>query len=152
MSAQMRLFDRFVETEALGDLLVARILEDVPAVADQHGDVRHPHVEAIEQLLDADLLVEVHKRVGIPVPREEFLDAQRARAMSRADEHRVAKAARHQRHPPQDKRPHDDVAEVGVGLYQAQQLIASQLDQLRQARWHARAPGNGGRRACSPRR
>ena len=123
--------------------LVARVLEHVLAVADQHRDVRHADVEAVEQLLHAGVAVEIDHRVGVPVAREEFLDAQRAGAVSGSDEHGIAEPARHQRDAPQDKGAHDDFAQVGVGLDQRQQLLAIHLDHF--ARFHGASAHQRGR-------
>ena len=62
------------------------------------------------------------------VARQELLDAQRSRAMVRADEHDVAEAVRDQLHPAQDEGAHDDLAQLAVGLHQRQQVLAIQLD------------------------
>ena len=46
----------------------------------------------------------------------------------RPDEHDVAEPVRDQLHAAQDERPHEDLAELGVGLHERQQALAIQLD------------------------
>ena len=129
------LIDSVIEAEALGDLLVARVLEHVLAVADQHRDLRHADVEPVQHLLHPSLAVEIDHRVRVPVPREEFLDAERAGAVSGTHEHGIAEPARHQCDAPQDEGSHDDFAEAGVGLDQRQQVLAIHFDDF--ARFHS---------------
>ena len=50
-------------------------------------------VEAIEQLLHVGVAIEIDVGVGMAVAGQELLDAQRAGAVRRADEHDVAEAA-----------------------------------------------------------
>ena len=50
--------------------------------------------------------------------------------MSRSDHEDIAKIVGNQRHTPQDERPHEDLAQLGVGLHELQQLIPTELDQL----------------------
>ncbi len=77
------------------------------------------------------------------VARQELLDAQRAGAMIRADEHDVAEPVRDQLHAAQDEGAHEDLAQLAVGLHERQQLLAVQLDHLARradARLDERAP------------
>ncbi len=63
--------------------------------------------------------------------------------MRRADEHHVTEAAGDQLDPPEYEGPHQDLAELGVGLHQGQQLLTSELDHLARlghARAYQRAP------------
>ena len=82
------------------------------------------------------------------VARQELLDAQRAGAMTRADEHDVAEPVRDQLHPAQDEGAHEDLAQLAVGLHQRQQVLAIQLRSLRPARSRARGQARGGPTAC----
>ena len=133
--------DGRVEAEALGDLLIGRVPEHRVPATDQNGHVGDAHVEAIEQLLDAGVVVEVDIRMGVAVPGEELLDAQGARGVTRAHEHHVAQAVRDQLHPAKDERAHEDVAQLAVGLHEGEELLALELDHLaRLARPDAHEP------------
>ena len=57
------------------------------------------------------------------VAREEFPDPQGPGAMLRAHQHDIAEAMGNQFQPTKDERPHDDLAELGVGLYQRPQVF-----------------------------
>ena len=120
-----------VEAEALGDLLIGGVPEHRVPTTDQNGHVGDAHVKAIEELLDAWVVVEVDIRMGMAVPREELFDAQGARGVTRAHEHHVAQAVRDQLRPAKDERPHEDVAQLAVGLHEGEELLALELDHLR---------------------
>ena len=62
------------------------------------------------------------------VARQELFDAKRSRAMIRPNEHDIAEPVRNQLHPAQDEGPHDQLAELAVGLHERQQLFTIQLD------------------------
>ena len=51
-----------VEAEAVGDLLVGRVAQHDLAAADEDGHVRGGDVEAVQQVLDAGVAVEVEVR------------------------------------------------------------------------------------------
>src|SRR6202040_262151 len=87
-----------------------------------------PDMEAIEQLLGTWIALEIDVRVRMPVAREELLDTEGARGMSGADEDDVTDSARDDLHAPQDERPHQDLAQLAVGLHERQQLLATHLD------------------------
>src|SRR5207253_1742348 len=82
---------------------------------DHHGHVGGSDVEAIEQLLDAGIAVQVEHGMGMSVAGEELADAGRPVAMTRAEDHDVADSARNQLHPPQDEGAHEDRAQLAVG-------------------------------------
>ena len=50
--------------------------------------------------------------------------------MPRADQHDVAEAVGDQLDAAQDERAHQDLAQLGVGLHQRQQVAAIELDHL----------------------
>ena len=126
----MRLIDGVVEPEALGDLLIARVAQHGVAAADQHGHVGGADMKPIEQLLRLGVAIEIDVRVRMAVARQELLHPQRAGAMRRADHDDVAEAARDQLDAAQDERPHEDLAQLGVGLHQREQLLAIEFDHL----------------------
>ena len=66
--------------------------------------------------------------VRMAVPREKFLDAQRALGVARSDQHRVALSVLHELEPAQDERAHQDLAELRVGLDERTKALAIQLD------------------------
>ena len=128
--AHVRLIDRVVEAEALGNLGVGRVPEHDLAAAHQHRHVRDGDPEVIEQRLNVGLAVEIDVGVGVAVPGEELLDPERARRVHRSDQHRVAEAAADQLHPPENERPHQDLAELGVVLHERQHRLAIEHDDL----------------------
>jgi hypothetical protein len=73
----VRLVDRVVEPEAVGDLLVGRVPEHELAPADHHRHIRDRDVKAIQQHLDVGLAIEVEILVRMAVAGQELLDAQR---------------------------------------------------------------------------
>ena len=102
-------------------------------------------MELIEQPLGVGVAVEVDELVRMAVPRQEFLHAQRAGAMRRAGHDDVAEAAGDERAAPEDEGPHEDLAQLGVGLHEREELLPIELDHLAgvadaQARQRA-APG-----------
>ena len=122
--------DRVVEAEAFGDLLIGRVPEHHLAPADQQGHVGDGDLEVVQEVLHAGVPVEVDGRVRMSVARQELLDAERARAMARPHEHDVSQPLRDQLHPAEDEGPHDDLAQLAVGLHERQELLAIQLDHL----------------------
>jgi len=78
--------------------------------------------------LGIGLSVEVDVRVRMSVPDQEFLDAQRTGAVGGTNKDHIAVAAGNQLHAPEDERPHEDFAQLGVGLHERQELFAIQFD------------------------
>ena len=126
----MGLFDRVVEAQGVGDLLIGRVAEHDLTASDDHRNVGGSDVEMIEQLLDAGLAVQVEQRVGMPVSGEELADPERPLAMRRPQDHDVADAAGDQFHPAQDEGAHEEFAQLAVGLDQREQVIATHFDDL----------------------
>ena len=91
-------------------------------------------MKPVEQLLRLGVVIEIDVVVRMSVARQKLLDPQRAGAMRRADEHDVAEAARDQLDAAQDERPHQDLAQLGVGLDERQQLLAIELDDFARLR------------------
>ncbi len=141
----MRAIDGVVEAETIGDLPVARIAQHGVAAANQHRDVGGADVKPIEQLLGVGIAIEIDVVMRMPVAGQEVLHPQRAGAMDRADHHHIAEAAGNQLAAPQDKRAHQDLAQLGVGLHQAEHRIAVQLDHLAVATDAQARPASGGR-------
>src|ERR1700736_2759213 len=50
--------------------------------------------------------------------------------MDRSDEHHVSESVRDHLHSAEDEGPHQDLAQLAVGLHQRQQLVAVDLDHL----------------------
>ena len=146
--AQVCLVDDLVETQTVRDLLVGRIFQRRSVATDDHGHVVDGHVKPIEQVLRAGLALEVDVLIGMAVPRQELLDSKRARRMIGSNQHDIADALRDQLHPAEDERPHQDFAQLAVGLHQRQQMLAIDLDELRRPRPPAGARTRGGPRAC----
>jgi hypothetical protein len=103
-------------------------------------------VEPIEQRLHVGVLVEIQILVRVSIARQEVADAQRVGRVHRSDQRRVPDAARHQLDAAQDERAHEDLAQLGVGLYERDDLLARQLDHLavfaRADREHPAASGD----------
>ena len=128
--AHVRLIDGVVEAQAVGDLLVARIAQHGVAAADQHRHIGRAHMKPIEQLLRVGVAIEVDVVVRMAVAGQELLDPQRAGAMRRPDHDDIAEPARNQLDAAEDERPHEDLAQLGVGLHEGEQLLAIELDHL----------------------
>ena len=126
----MRAVDRIVETQAVRDLLVARIPEHRVSAADQHWHVGGAHMKAVEEFLRVRVAIEVDVMKRVAIARQELLDAQRACAMRRANQDDVAVATCDELHAAEDEGPHEYVAQLGIGLDQAEQLFAIHLDHL----------------------
>ena len=122
------MIDRLVEAETVGDLPIGGVAQHHRAAADHHRHVVDGDLEPIQQLLDAGITVEVDGRVRVAVARQERLDAERVSGMARPDEHDVAEPVRNQLHPAEDEGPHEDLAQLAVGLHEGQQVLALELD------------------------
>ena len=75
-------------------------------------------MKPVQQILNAVVTIEIDVRVRMAVARQELFNAECFRAMIRPEEHDIAEPVRDQFHPAQDKGPHDDLAELAVGLHQ----------------------------------
>jgi hypothetical protein len=73
-------------------------------------------VKAIEESLYVGVEIHVDVRVRVTVASEKLLEPQRVGRVRRADERRVAQAARDERHTPQDERAHEHFTDLGVFL------------------------------------
>ena len=111
-------------------MLIGRIAQHHRATADDHRNVADADLEAIEQVLDPGVAVQVDIRVRMAVAREELLDAQRPRAVRRSHEHHVPQAARDQLHSAQQEGAHQDFTQLAVGLHEREEIVAIDLDHL----------------------
>src|SRR5207249_11723889 len=98
------------------------------AARNDDGYVGGTDVEAIEQLLNAGIAVQVENAVGMPVACEELTNAERPLPTLRSENHDVADAAGDQLHAPQHEGAHEDRAQLAVGLDEGQQLVATDFD------------------------
>ena len=73
------------------------------------------------------IAIQVDVVEGMTVPRQEFLHSEGPSAVRRADHDHVTEIVRNQLEPAQDERPHDDLAQLSVGLNQRQQRFPIQL-------------------------
>ena len=126
----MHLIDGLVETEALGDLVIRRIAQHRVGAADQNRHVRSRHPESLQQFLRACVVLQIDAGEWMAVANEELLDPKRAGAVARPDHDDVAEAVGNEFGATEDESPHDDVAELGVGLHQAQKVLAADLQDL----------------------
>jgi hypothetical protein len=120
--------DRLIEAETVGELSVGGVTQHHRAAADHHRHVVDGDPELIQERLDAGITVEVDGRVGVAVARQERLDAERVRGMARPDEHDIAEPMCDQLRPAQDEGPHEDLAQLAVGLHEGQQGLTLELD------------------------
>ncbi len=111
-------------------MLVRRVAQEGIAATDQDRHVCDGDVDAIEHVLRDGVFVQIQVRERMAVAREEFPDAQRARAVYGTDQHDVTEVAVDERHAAEDERAHEDVAQLRVGLNERHQSIASKLDDL----------------------
>ena len=102
-------------------------------------------MKPIEQLLRVGVAIEIDVGVRMAVAGQKLLHPQRAGAMRRADEDDIPEATRNQLDPAEDERPHEDLAQLGVGLHEGEQLLAIELDHLARLADAQRAPMPGGR-------
>src|SRR5437773_3637125 len=72
--------------------------------------------------------IEIDIRVRVPIAGQELLDAQRSRAVCRADEHDISVAAGDQLEAAQNERAHQDLTELSVRLNDREQRVAIELD------------------------
>ncbi len=126
----MRCIQRLVEAEAFGDGLVARVAQHEFAPANEDGHVVWGNLEPVEQGLDVGVAIQVEVGIGMDVARQEFLHAQRAGAVYRADHDHVAEPVRHQLDATQDERADQDLADLRIGLHDREQVVAVDLDDL----------------------
>ncbi len=68
--------------------------------------------------------------VGVPVARQELLDALRGLAEIRPDDHDVAETLGDQLDPPKEEGPHENVGELAVGLEEVDEVGPLHLDHL----------------------
>ena len=137
--ADVRRALRTAQAEAVGDLLVGRVLEHLLATADDDGHIAHADVKAVEQRLDVLVAIDIDVRVRMGVAREELLYAESAGGVVGADEHGVAEPVCDQRNSPQDERAHQYVAQLGVALDDLTKPVGIESEQLARL---ARAPSH----------
>jgi hypothetical protein len=66
----------------------------------------------------------------VPVAHQKLFDPKRTGRKGRADEYNISDAGRDQLNPPENEGPHQDVADLSIGLHYSQHLLAIYLDQL----------------------
>src|SRR6185503_3801642 len=71
---------------------------------------------------------EVDVFVRVAIARQKLFDAKRARGVNRPDEHDISGPQLDQLDAAEDEGAHQDLAEVGVGLHEGQQMFAIQFD------------------------
>jgi len=126
----VRLIDGVVEAQALGDLLVARIPQHGVAATNQDGHIGCTDMKPIEQLLRVEVAIEIDVVVRMTVTSQKLPHPQRAAAVHRANQDNIPKATRNQFDAAEDERPHEDLTQLGVGLYEIEQPLAIELDHL----------------------
>ena len=87
-------------------------------------------MKPIEEILRVGVAIEVDVMKRVAIARQELLDAQRAGAMRRANQHDVTISAGDQLDAAEDERPHEDLAQLGIRLDESEQLFPSELDRL----------------------
>ena len=86
-------------------------------------------LKSIEQLLRVAVAVEVDVVKWVPVPGQEFVHPQRSRAVRRSDND-IAEMLGNQFEAAEDEGPHQDLAQLRVGLDEREQFLASELDHV----------------------
>ena len=102
---------------------VRRIAKHGIAAADHDGDLGDIDLKPVEQLLRLVIAIQIEVVKRMAVPRQEFAGAKRPGAVRRSDDDDVAEVAGNQSQAAQDERPHQDLAQLGVGLDQGEQLL-----------------------------
>ena len=87
-------------------------------------------LKPVEQLLRLVIAIQIEVVKRMAVPRQEFAHPKRPGAVHRSDDDDVAEVAGDQAQAAQDERPHQDLAQLGVGLDHGEQLLAIELDHL----------------------
>ena len=126
--AYLGLVDGFVKAEAVGNLLNGRIPQHHVATADHHRHIRGGHVKLVQQTLNIGVTVKIDIGVWMAVARQEFFNAECTRAMIRPDDDDISEPLRNQLDSADNECPHDDLANLAVGLHQGHQVFAIQLD------------------------
>src|SRR5262249_38119531 len=129
------LVEGLVKAEAVGNLLNGRIPQHHLAPADHHRHIRNSHMKVVQQTLNIGVTVEINKRVWMAVAYQEFFDAECTGAMIRPHHDDISKPLGDQFYSAGNESPHDDLADLAVGLHQSDQVFAIQLDHF------ARFPG-----------
>src|SRR6266550_4001292 len=123
--------DLGIQPETVGDLLDRGIAEHPGATADHDRDVAGAHVELVEHRLAVGVRIQIDELVGMPVAREKLADLQRSLAVIRSEQQHVAEALIDQLQAAQDEGAEENVAQLGVGLDELEQLLARDLDDVR---------------------
>ena len=141
--------DGHVQPEAVGDFLVGWVFQDPVVTADDHRHVLEAELEAIEEHLDARVFFYVEAGVWLAIAREELANPQGRRGMARSDQDSVALVVGDQRHPAEDERAQEDLAQLGIGLHHLPQRVRRHLQELavlaHPAANQGPAPGQNGR-------
>src|SRR4029077_17288565 len=99
---QLNMVDPLVEAQMLGNRVVARILQNGFAPADQDWYFSRIHLEPIEQTSDVGIMIEIEILERVVVAREEGPDTERRGGVRGADEQRVTNALRAELDPSVD--------------------------------------------------
>ncbi len=87
-------------------------------------------MKPIEQCLHTGVGVDIQVHERESIARQELLDTQCACRMTRADQYYIALVSSHERHPTQDKRTHEQLAQSRVSLHHCAQLIVRDREHL----------------------
>jgi hypothetical protein len=122
--------DLLIESETVRNLRIRRTSHDPVTTADHNRDVADANLKPIEPFLRAAVAIEIEVLKWMAIPRQELLHAERPGAMAGTNHDDIAQIARDQRQPTQDERPHQNLAQLRVGLDQGQQLVAIEVNHL----------------------
>src|SRR4030095_12177113 len=111
----LRVLDRRVEAETVGELPIGGVPQHHLATADHHRHVVDSDLETLQTRLDDGTPGEVDGGVRMAVARQERLEAERASGMTRPDEHDVADPLRNQLHPTEEESPQENLPQLAVG-------------------------------------
>ena len=119
-----------LKPRALGDLRVGRVPQEGAAAADEQRHIGRAHMKLLEHLLRFGVAIEVDVVERLAVAGQELPHPERAGTMRRAKQDEVAHLARDELAAAEHERPHQDGAQLSVGLHEGQELLAIELDDL----------------------
>src|SRR5215813_402258 len=85
-------------------------------------------MKPIEQLLGFLVAIKIDVVKRMAVPCQKLLDAERAGTMCRANHDDVPEIVGNHLESPEDERAHQDLAQLGVGLHEVEQLLPFELE------------------------
>src|SRR6201996_4187596 len=114
--------DGFGQAKAVGKLRRRGVSQQLVVHSDNHREHIGRKVETAHPFRGAGVRLGVEQPMRITVSNQKSLQPQRMCAVHRPDDDHASAARADKPDPPQDKRTHDDLADVGFGSDQAQKV------------------------------